>query len=255
MAKLHELLAVEQTKSKAADLILDETRSKFGKPHFFTGEIKRLKMLTETPENGAIEIAASEDKALPTTVVETLSYALDLWATAEDIRFQINKTNQHARADLHYNGEVLVKDVPVDELMGLEARLTKLRDVFGAMPTLDASKKWEALDNGKAGAYQAATAESTSKTEKKFEPITLAPATDKHPAQVKETSRDVVVGTFTRIVQSGAATSRQKADALATIDDLIAETRQARMRANSVEIVTDKIGSTVTNLLLSKFAV
>lgn len=255
MSKLHELLAVEQTRSKAAELLLNETQAKFGKAHFFTGELKTLKMLNESPENTAIEAAAREEKPLPTTVVETLEYALEAWAKAEDVRFQINATNQAAKADLLFRGEVVAKDIPVDELMGLEARLTGMRNVFAAMPTLDASKKWQSLDNGKAGAWQTENIEQTSKTEKKFEPLVLAPATDKHPAQVKEAYRDAVVGTFSRLSQSGAATSKQKADVLTVVDELIAESRQARMRANSTDAVKDKIGEKIVNLLLKPFSV
>lgn len=253
--KLHELLAVEQTRSKAAELLLQETQAKFGKAHFFTGELKTLKMLNESPENDAIQAAAREEKPLPTTVIETLQYALDSWAKAEDVRFQINATNQQAKAELLFRGEVIAQNVPVDELMGLEARLTQMRQVFAAMPTLDASKKWEPSDIGKAGAWVTANTEQTSKTEKKFEPLVLAIATDKHPAQVKEAYRDAVVGTFTRISQSGAATSKQKADVLATVDELIAETRQARMRANSTEAVKEKIGQSIVNILLKPFTV
>lgn len=255
MSKLHELLAVEQTRSKAAELLLAETQAKFGKPHFFTGELKTLKMLNESPENTAIEAAAREEKPLPTTVVETLEYALESWSKAEDVRFQINATNQSAKAELLFRGEVVATDVPVDELMGLEARLTGMRNVFAAMPTLDASKKWVNLDSGKAGAWETQNVEQTSKTEKKFEPLILAAATDKHPAQVKEAYRDAVVGTFSRITQSGAATSKQKADVLSTVDELIAETRQARMRANSTEAVKDKIGGKIVSLLLKAFSV
>lgn len=255
MSKLHELLAVEQTRSKAAEMLLAETQAKFGKAHFFTGELKTLKMLNESPENNAIEAAAREEKPLPTTVIETLQYALEAWAKAEDVRFQINATNQSAKADLVFRGEVVAQQIPVDELMGLEARLTQMRNVFAAMPTLDASKKWVPLDNGRAGSWETANVEQTSKTEKKFEPLTLAQATDKHPAQVKEAYRDAVVGTFSRLSQSGAATSKQKADVLATVDELIAEARQARMRANSTEAVKDQIGQTIVNLLLKPFSV
>ena len=45
--------------------------------------------------------------------------------------------------------------------------------------------------------------------------------------------KDVVVGTFTNIKLSGAATTLQKAQAIELVDDLIAATKQARMRANT----------------------
>lgn len=254
MTKLHELLAVAETRSKQAEILLTETQAKFGKPQFFAGESKTLKLLNESPENAATELAAREEKPLTTTVIETLEYALKSWVQAEDIRFQINATNQHAKADLIFRKEVIAKDLPVDELMGLEAQLGKLRNVLVAMPTLDAAREWEDLDNGRKGASRAKLEDNTSKTEKRFEPITLAPATDKHPAQVKESYRDAVIGTITRRIVSGAAKSKQKAEVLTILDELVAETRQARMRANSQEIKRDVIGQKIVDLLMLPFA-
>lgn len=251
--KLHELLAVEKTRSNAATKLLDETASKFKKEHFFGGHIKTLKMLADSPENSAIEAASRDDKALPTTVPETLDYALKFWADAEDVIFAKNRTNQIANADLLFRGAVLVPNVPVDELLGLEVRLEKLRHVVDAMPSLDASKDWVPSSSGRKGEYISAASEVTSKTEKVSTPVILYEATEHHPAQIQVVTTDKVVGTFTKLLISGAASSKQKADAVATIDELLVEVKQARQRANSVEIVNEKIGSTITGLILAAF--
>lgn len=255
MGKQHELLAVEKIKSDQANRLMQETINKFGKYEYFQGHIKTLKMLEDSPQNQSLENAAAENKNMPTTVQETLEYFMPVWATAEDVIFQKNKTNQVANADLMFRGQIIAEKVPVDELLGLESRLEKIRALMAAMPTVVASVKWEKdVNSGRAGAWVATDAEKTTKTEKTMVPVVLAEATDKHPAQVRESSVDKVVGMFTKINYSGAATSAQKAEVLSRIDDLIAEVKQARMRANSVETVTDRIGSVITNLIMQPFA-
>src|SRR5574343_197031 len=127
MTRLHEILAVEKNRSAQANKLLEETGNKFRKEQFLSGHLKTLKMLVDSPENAAIEAAARDEKELPTTVPETLEYALKFWADAEDVTFQKNLTNQRANADLLFRGNVLVSNVPVDELLGLEVRLENLR--------------------------------------------------------------------------------------------------------------------------------
>jgi len=253
MSKLHEVLAVEKTRNTAATNLLDETSNKFHKDQFFSGHIKTLKMLVDSPENAAIEEAARDEKALPTTVPETLEYVLDFWAQAEDVTFAKNKTNQIANADLIFRGQVLVPNVPVDELLGLETRLQTLRNVMDRIPTLDASKEWSLADNGRKGQYVSVGEEVTSKTEKTMTAVVLYEATEKHPAQIEKVTADKVVGTFKRRLSSGAATSKQKADVIAILDELLVEAKQARQRANSVEVINEKIGHKITDLIMSAF--
>lgn len=253
VARLHELLAAEKTRVSGTALLLDETRTKFGKvDNYFKGHVKVLKMLEETPANKTAEAAAREDKPLPTTVADTLAYALAHWAQTEDLLFQKNKSNQNAKADIELGGNVLVKDVPVDELMGLENRLVELRKLLQIAPTLDASMKWVRDTNSGEHAWVTVNDEESVKTEKIMYPVVLSPATEKHPAQVKEASKDVVVGKFSTKRFSGAMTTIQKADAITLIDELVAEVKKSRIRANQVEASTDKIGEVLTKLIMAQ---
>ena len=221
MSKLHEVLAVESTLRGAASKLLEETQAKFKKSDYFTGFVKTLNMTADSPENTILENSLREERELPTTVVETLTYALQYWARAEDAAFQKHVTNQKANGDIFLNGKKIAENVPVDELLELEGRLAQIRKVFDAIPTLDAGKKWVASTDVRAGQYQLADAELTSKTEKTITPLVLYEATDKHPAQVEKVTTDKVIGTFTRQIFSGAATSKQKAEAIALVDSLL----------------------------------
>lgn len=255
MGKLFELLAAEKTLTSAADKLIKETTAKFQKAdQYFRGHIKTLRMLEDTPQNKAIENAARDEKQVATNISDTLQYTLDHWAKAEDCIFQKNCTNQTANADLMFRGATLVSSVPVDELMGLEVRLKDLRGMIDQMPTLDASKDWEPDPNKGAGFLRSKNIDSTTKTEKVTTPVVLYEATDKHPAQVKESSYDRVIGEFQTRYLSGCATTVGKSEAIKVIDELVVECRQARNRANTVETTNRTIGSSITKLVLGALA-
>jgi hypothetical protein len=254
MGKLHELLAVEKTRTAAFAALSAETAAKLAKIDFFQGHVKTLKMLEDSEANKVLEAQSSESRILPTTVKETLTYLMGFWAQAEDVQFQKNVTNRNAVADLMFRGEVLASEVPVDELMGLTSRLEALRNLFKTIPTLPAAIVVSNADSqtGRQGSW-IGTAESTVKTEKAMVPVVLYEATEKHPAQVKEVTKDIVVGKFEMTKFYGMATSQQKADVLTILDDLIAETKMARQRANSVEASTDVIGNKIASVILAAF--
>lgn len=252
MKILHELLATEKNFTAQVNKLILETLSKFDKEHLFKGFVKTLKLLKDAPGNEQIESAGSERKELVTTVPETLQYLLNFWADSEDVQATKNVTNQKAVADVVIEGKLVLNQLPVDELMGLEARLQELRKVFDKMPTLDASKVWLKSMQGE-GIWEGSIVDVTTKTEKIITPVVLYEATKEHPAQIKEMSKDEVVGTFSIKSFSGAATSLQKAQVLERLDRLLVVVKQARMRANTVEIVPGRIGHSIVGYLMEPF--
>ena len=254
MTKLHELLAAEKTPTAAWNTLQEDTIKKFKNPdHFFHGHSKSLAMIEDTAANKAEEDKAREDKPVPTTVYDTLDYALGIFARAEDVQYQKNATNRVATGNVMWNGAVLLEGMPVDELLGLEARIQKIRTIIEAAPTLDATKNWQKAPQLGNHIWELTLAEKTTKTEKTVFPIVMAPATDKHPAQVQAGSKDSVVGTFATMKRSGACTAVQKSDALVCIDQLLIEIKQARMRANETVAVDGKIADKLVKLILEPF--
>lgn len=251
MSKLHELLAAEKTPTGAWNQLIEDTIKKFKNPdHFFHGHSKSLHMIEDTPANQAVQDQAREEKPVTTTVYETLEYALDIFAKAEDLQYQKNATNRKAAGTVLWRGVPILVDLPVDELLGLEARLGRIRQLFADIPTLDATKHWHLANNIGAYVHEINFPEETTKTEKLVVPVVMSGATDKHPAQVQAVSKDVVVGKFTTIKRSGAATAIQKAEAIKRIDELLVEVKQARMRANETEVDAGNIASTLVTLIL-----
>lgn len=253
MAKLHELLAAEKTRTGSWNAMHADTLSKFKKSaHFFDGHSRRLQMLDDSPANKTIEAGQLEDKPVITTVFETLKDALLVFAKAEDLQFQKNLTKHKATATVMWQGKPFLQDVPIDQLLGLESRITKLRELWESIPTQDATRTWTANPDMGTGVYEA-TLEETEKTEKQAVPITLAQATKEHPAQVQLISKDVTVGRFSTRRRTGAATAQQKYDALKQIDDLLVEIKSARQRANETSVEDGRLGQKVAELLLEPF--
>lgn len=254
MAKLHELLAAEKTPKAAWNVLLEETKKKFkNTANYFDGHSKSLSMIEDTPANKHTEAQNREDKPVTTTVYDTLEYALDLFGKHEDLQFQKNSTNRQAGGTVMWKGQPLLADVPVDELLGLEARLTELRKLYEDVPTLDATKYWVQDTNTGAHVWRTKHPEETTKTEKQNIPVVLSPATVEHPANVQVFPKDVVIGKFSTSRRSGSATALQKAEALKRVDELIVEIKQARMRANETVVEAGKISDILLPLLLEPF--
>lgn len=251
MGKLHELLAVEDTVVAASEKLIAETNEKFNKhTEFFTGAVRTLSRLKDSAEDKAIEAAARRVKELPTDVPDTLLYIFPYIEKALDLKLSKHLTNQKAAADIEMDGQAVAKNIPVDFLLDLEKAIPRWRQMYAAMPTLDPSRKWSVE---RAGTWKS-EAPTTAQTEKIMYPVEMSPATNQHPAQVKEATKDIVVGTFHQTDFSGAATSQQKADVLALCDRLLAAVKQARMRANSVEQVQGSAAKQITGLFSKVFA-
>jgi len=252
---LHEVLAAESTRSAAATLVIAETNKKFSDGKLFKGTIRTLTLFKE-PEGGpavkaAAESAESQVEPIVTSVAAELDYALNLWARAEDVRATKNLTNTVAKADIVLeDGTVIETDVPVDELMGLEARLKDLKPTLALAPVVDPTEEWTPSSKWNVPGLLQTAARLTLKTEKITEPFVLYEATDKHPAQVKETVRTPNIGQFATTRYASALTVQQKANLLTQIDELIAACRAARVRANSVEILPSSVGTKIIACLM-----
>lgn len=253
MAKLHEHLAAGRTRTAAWAALFKDTEDKFKKfSHFFEGHTRTLKMLEDHPTNDAVEAAERQVKPVITTVYETLQDALTVFAKAEDLEYQKNMAKHSAVGTIYWKGKPWLEGAPIDELLGLENRIGKLRELWLLVPTQDATRTWTPIPHVGAGQYEA-EAEETTKTEKKIIPIVLMKATVEHPAQVTPVNKDEVVGRFRMVRRTGAATAQQKFEALKQIDDLLIEIKSARQRANETPVLNERLGERLAELLLEPF--
>lgn len=243
MGKLHELIAVEPDISGESKRVMDEAISIFSKRERFTGQTRTVKMFDESRQNEE----TVEHKTMDTTVDAKLNYIHAAIVRALDAFVQKEATNTVACADIIVDNDVLAKDVPAAALLGLESRLKQVRDVYESIPTLTPGVEWEW--NDQIGAYSQKHPEERIKTEKSLKWQQIAPPTDKHPAQVEKWNADVPVGKILSEEISGMISPAQKSRLIGRIDTLIRAVKQARQRANCVEVKDVNIGQKLVNYI------
>ena len=245
MGKIHEVIAVEKDVRGTASKIITETNVTFSKKaHLFSTHSK----LYEPLKAEDIERPSDEEQPQPiSTIGEKLKYFESHLVRLFDIILQKETANTTAFEDIIvYVDETpikLVEKVPVQALVQLENVFEQVRkEVYDYIPTLDPAKNW--LEDKAAGAGKYKSDVSARQSTKKVpRVITLAQATDKHPAQAQVYNEDVPVGTWKIIHYSGMVSPAEKSQVLSRLDQLIEGIKRARTRANDTEVKTNlKIG-------------
>jgi hypothetical protein len=239
MTQMHELLAVESGLQKVWREIVAEAKVTFVKKMtHFLGSNKTLEM---KDDNRVFEAAAgSEHKELTTTVDDKLDYVEESGVDYLDALFQKELSNQEARADLVIDGVTVATGLPATFLLGMEDRLKLIREMYQAIPTLQPGINWELDEDKGKGIYVAKPDSVTEKTEQVIKYTTVATATDNHAEQVRESPSRDVIGRYTSRTWSGMITPAKKSDLLARLDVLQRAIKQARQRANQVEVPVGK---------------
>ncbi len=176
-----------------------------------------------------------------TQFVQALRGLMDVTATKD-------LANTRAKATVRVGDTVIIEDAPPTLLLSLEKQLTDLRTFVAALPVLDPATEW--TFNPEAGAY-AARPVGTTRTEKERRATIVAPATDKHQAQVDIVNVDVIVGTWNTVRYSGYMAGDRVKELLDRVDRLLLAVKYAREEANaSTEAQPVRVGSTVATYLL-----
>jgi len=244
MGKLHEVLAViSDTDVVAADVTAEAIQT-FKKPERLTGMSKTLKMVDSSREHE--EAAGAEERVVVTTVQRKLDYVAGHLIRNIDAILQKETTNTEAKADVILeDGTILLERVPATGLLALENKIPKWRAMYENIPTLQPGIDWLEDEDQVTGVYVATPDEVRNKTEKVTEPVVLYKHTPEHPAQVKEVSKDIVVGHFTTRRWSGMITPARKSELLGRLDELLRAVKKARMRANEQEVIDVQVGKTI----------
>lgn len=249
MGKLHELLAVEKESVGKMNKMLIEGKETYSKrTDHFSGFVKTLQCFKE--EDKHLEASAEERKEMVTTVYDKLAYVLGSVQDVINLRFQKDRANSKACADLVIDGELLAANVPATTLLSLEDILRELRIMCDMIPTLEPGIKW--VDDPNMGKHvkRMAHPEKTLRTKKKNVYVEVAKATDKHPAQIREEVQDISIGEYTVEKFSGRISPAEKVVLLDKIEKLAAAVKKARARANE-ETVPDVDLNIITKYILS----
>lgn len=236
---LHEVLAVEGELEGEYKKVLDEALNTFlKKANLFMGSVRTFESSIE--EEGVTY--PTERIELNTTVKKKLDYIKRPIARFFDAVYQKEKTNQSAKADIVVGDVTLAQEVPATFLLGMETKLKKVREVCNSIPTLAPGISWIKDETQGKNIYRTEHPEEKFKTAKNFKSRVLYPATDQHPAQIKEWEESENVGKYIQHKWSGMITSAEKSELLGRVDKLIRAVKQARQRANREEVVNETIG-------------
>ena len=237
MTKLHEIIAVESDlKSKALSEV-QTSKDIFGAESGMIGEIRVYQPLADDGETFPDEVTT-----LVTTVGEVLDLVKNSFGSWVDVALTKEVQNSNTSANVVVDGVDLFVDLPAPALLNLEANLNELKKVYSLIPTLDPTEVWEYSEGQEQFISEPRITFRTKKVPKNH---VLAEATKEHPAQVEVFTEDVRVGTWTKTVQCGMVSQSEKRRMLARIDKLYRAVKQARQRANGLEIEQSKFAETL----------
>jgi hypothetical protein len=227
MQTLGKVVAVERAVRQRGNKVAGSIHKLAQKPEPLTGQTRTYVPLDDEgvqlpPQNKNVQTTIAGSEGLIDQFAAALSPGLNMAATKD-------YANMQARADVVVGGETLLADVPVSHLLFLEHQLGEIRTFIGSLTTLDPAVNWHFNPN--TGLFEGDPT-GTSRTDKQEIPVVLYEATDKHPAQVKVTVKDVIVGTWTVVPLSGAIPSADKKRLIGRVEALIDAVRVAREAAN-----------------------
>lgn len=248
MAKMHELLAVENDILGVANKVIDETNHTFKSKtaEFYMGVNKTYKPNDDADK----DLVPPQTKEIVDTVINKLTYTFGKIAAEYDLLLQKEATNQKAVADIVLDGKVVSANVPVNFLLTLERRLEKVRNLVLEAPTLPNGPKWIEDEQRGPGYYKLAQPQVSYRTKKEKTYLVVQPPTKEHPAQVKEQETTTTIGTYDEMLFDSRMTSHDKAIIAERVDNLIKEVRKAIRRANQLDVVDGTIGNKVFDYIL-----
>ena len=193
---------------------------------------------------------------LATTVASELDKAMSTVAAAITAGYQIDEANTRAKADIVVDGEVIARDVPATFLLQLERRLREVRALFRETPCFDPVRTWTVdVDADRKHVLKAAAVVTIRKARTRKYNV-MYEATKEHPAQVDVVEVDEPVGEIRSYEWTGMLASSKKAALVERVDALVASVKQARSRANTIDVNTEeRIGKTLCDFLLAPLGV
>ena len=253
--KLHEVIAVEKSLGQRALDAIAEVKARLkNKETLFLGLVKTLTMFNKNPENTAeleaIEAKEREEKLVGANIPNTMNYMAILLADYYNALGRKEEGACRAVSDIVVDGVVILSNVPVGFLLAMESRFSKLRAVLEEIPVLDSGKVWE-LDSayGMEHIYKGALERKTRTA--KIKEVTRFEASQPGPGffQIVQSAKDVVVGSTTKQAWSGLIPASEKAQLLDRYDAILRAIKEARQRANHVDVFEEKYGDAMMKAL------
>lgn len=242
-AALNQLIALRKGVTADTHSVVTQLHREVQKANLTNGFARTYRKINdEDPDLPA------EGQRVQMRASEALHGAREALTKMFDVTAAIDWTNQIAKADIVVDGHVLVADAPVSFLLFLEKQLVDIGTFIKKLPVLDPAETWHWDDNADAWATERTT---TIRTKKVMRNHLVAPATDKHPAQVSVFQEDQAVGYWDTVKFSGAVDGARVKVLLDRVRTLAEAVKVAREAANMTPVVQPRPGSALFNYLLS----
>jgi len=237
--KLSEFLAIRQERRKVSNNSIDAAS----------------KALRELPFTNETEFFVPDGDAVNLTIntlgcMEVLENVFEQLIVSMDIDASVDFTNLEGspvRSDLKFRDKTILMGVPAIALRSIEKDLVSIIKLLEKIKTLDPSMNWEVYDEAK-GIF--ISVQDTPR----FEPFpkyeVVAQATDKFPAEVRETHQLKRVGDVKKVVISGRIPFDTKREMLKVARELLDASRSSKTRANDRPIKVTRVGRIFTNLIM-----
>lgn len=242
MPKLHQIIAIEEDQKNKTGSAVAALERETQKPESFNGLARSYRPKDESgeplpPEHKRVQLDATKEIE---KFIKAKSDLIDLTATKD-------YANMEARADVEVDGEVVLADVPVTQLLFLSKQLEQFRGYIEKLPVLDESEDWK--EDPSTGQWRTEVT-TRHRTEKVIDFKTVAEATKEHPAQIAQLAKDVTIGYWDQTKLSAALPVPEKDALITRIETLIAAVKLARGKANEVDAPRQKIASTLFQYVL-----
>lgn len=239
--KLCQVIAIEGKVKDKSHRTITDIYQKLQKQELLSGISRKYQ-----PKDDEGEQLPSESKIVQLTVDKALKVVQEGLVELFDNTATKDFANCVAKANVVVGENVLIEGAPVPYLLFLEKKLADLHTLISKLPTLDPSEKWSFDANSLCFVSEP---KQTHRTKKVSKALTLSPATDKHPAQVKEITEDILAGYWTTLNFSGAAPADKAKLLLERVETLQKAVKFAREEANSMEVHPKKVAEKLFNYI------
>lgn len=246
--QLNQVLAIEKGAKPKAEQRLTAAHQLLQKGTLFEGISRSYRPLNDDPSSVTGEILPGEHKKVEHDVEAIIKQTVEVLVDLFDLVATKEWANTEAFADVVVDGQVLLAKVPVTYLLFLEHKLVDLRTFVEKLPVLPPGKNWEGVKDISQGTW-ATKPIDRAYTKKVSEALVLYPATDKHPAQVKEITTDKLCGYWTIVDYSSALPASRVSDLITRVEKLQRAVKVAREEANSRTCEMQRVGKAVLEYL------
>lgn len=238
MGKLHEVIAAEETRATVFKDAISQTTAIFQSPHALEGVMQHVRATVEDDGSagGGLHIPeVVEVVEVAETVTGRVRQIVQAFDRFADVIVDKEFGNTVAKAALIVDGEELgPPEMPATFLLSMENKLKPLLTVLRAIPVHDMKTDWVPHD-GRPNVMKGRS-ETRTITKKVERSKVVVDPTEHQPGQYHIFTEDMKVGEKTITALSGKWSPTQKARIIERVENLICAFRQARQRANEVEV-------------------